>query len=161
MKCYCYETNSAFAFCVANAANTQLEDVIQHMAWKKTDDQFLLTYPQSAFSDQREKELISSNFRRLGQAIFESSLSSIDWEAPLEMLAQKFNEKGVEWYVVGSVGDALRGVDVKPHDIDIVVHTRDYYKAKDICYHNFLDSVIAPFTGCQEISPSKYLEIFR
>ena len=32
------------------------------------------------------------------------------------------DENGIEWYIVGSAGDALRGVGVKPFDIDIVVH---------------------------------------
>jgi hypothetical protein len=158
MKCCCYETGSEFNFCVEDVGNVQLEDVIQHMAWRKTDGKFLLSYPQSAFSDQREKELISNNFSRLGQAMFETLLSEIDWETSLEMLAQIFNENRIEWYIVGSVGDALRGVNIKPFDIDIVVHTRDYCKAKDICYLNFPDSVIAPFTGSEDISPSKYFD---
>lgn len=156
LKCYCYETDTAFNFCVEDVENALLEDAVQHMAWRKTGGKFLLSYPQSVFSDQREKELVSSNFSRLGQAMFESLLSGMDWKTPLEMLAQKFNEKKIEWYIVGSAGDALRGVDIKPFDIDIVVHTRDYYKAKDICYLNFTDSVIMPFTGSEEISPSKF-----
>jgi hypothetical protein len=158
MNCYCYETDSAFFFCVEDVENVQLEAVIQHMQWRKSGDRFLLAYPHSAFSDQSEKELVSSNFSRLGQVMFEKMLSGIDWEAPLELLAQKFNEAGIEWYIVGSAGDAVRGVGVKPLDIDIVVHTRDYDKAKDICYLHFSDSVIAPFTGCEEISPSKYFD---
>lgn len=157
-KCYCYETDSAFIFCVENVDKARLEDVIQHMGWRKIDDKFLLSYPQSVFSDQREKELIVGNFSRLGQVMFEKLSSGIDWETPLEMLAQKFNETGIEWYIVGSAGDALRGVDVKPFDIDIVVHTRDYYKAKDICYLDFSESVIAPFTGSEDISPSRYFD---
>jgi hypothetical protein len=55
------------------------------MAWRKTDDKFLLTYPLSAFSNQQEKELVKSNFTRLGQAMFESSLMGFDWKQPLEM----------------------------------------------------------------------------
>ena len=156
MKCYCYETDSTFTFCVENVENAQLEDVIQHMAWKKADDKFLMTFTQNAFSNQCEKELISDNFSRVGQAMFESSLSGFDWKKPLEILAQTLNENGIEWYIVGSVGDALRGVNVKPFDMDIVIHTRDYYKAKDICYHNFPDSVIAPFTDNEEVCPLKY-----
>lgn len=92
--------------------------------------------------------------------MFESSLSGFDWKKPLEMLAQKLNENGIEWYIVGSVGDAIRGIEVKPSDIDIVILTRDYYKAKDVCYLNFSDSVIAPFMGNQDpkylVSPLKY-----
>jgi len=156
MKCYCYETESAFTFCVEDVENTQLEDVIQHMAWRKTDGRFFMSFPQNAFSNQQEKKLVSSNFSRLGQVMFESLLAGIDWETPLEMVAQKFNASGIEWYIVGSAGDAVRGIDLKPFDIDIVVHTRDYYKAKDICYHNFSDSIISPFTGIEDVNPSKY-----
>jgi hypothetical protein len=80
MKCYCYETDSAFVFCVEDIENAQLEDVIQHMAWEKTGAKFHMSFPQNVFTNQREKELISSNFSRLGQAMFESSLSGFDWE---------------------------------------------------------------------------------
>jgi len=117
-----------------------------------------MSFPQNAFSNQREKELVSGNFNRLGQAMFESLSAGIDWKTPLEMVAQKFYENGIEWYIVGSAGDAVRGVDIKPFDIDIVVHTRDYYKAKDICFLNFSDSIISPFTGSDDISPSKYFD---
>jgi len=156
MRCYCYETDKEFFFCVEDVKSKKLEDAIQHMAWKKADGKFLMSYTQNAFSNQSEKELISDNFSRLGQAMFESSLSSIDWEKPLEMLAQKFNENGIEWYIVGSVGDTLRGVDIKPFDIDIVVHTRDFYRAKELCYYHFSDSVIAPFADGEEINPLRY-----
>lgn len=156
MKCYCYETDSKFIFCVEDVESAQLEDVIQHMAWGKTDGKFLMSYPQHAFSNLRDKELINGNFTRLGQVMFESVLLGFDWEKPLELLAQKFKENGIEWYIVGSVSDTVRGVDVKPFDLDIVIHTRDYYKAKDICYFNFPDSVIAPFTGNQKICPLRY-----
>jgi len=123
---------------------------------EKNDDKFFILFSQNAFSNQREKELINNNFSRSGQAMFESSLSGFDWKKPLELLARKFNENKIEWYIVGSVGDALCGVDIKPFDIDIVVHTRDYFKAKDICYYNFTDSVIAPFTDNQDICPLRY-----
>lgn len=158
MKCHCYETDTAFVFCVEGANDAQLENVIQHMAWRKSGDKFLLSYPHNAFSYQHEKELISNNFSRLGQKLFESPLSDMAWQAPLEQLVQLFNNADIEWYLVGSAGDALRGVEVKPSDIDIVVHTRDYSKAKEICYRDYSDSIIAPFTGCSEISPAKYFD---
>jgi len=47
----------------------------------------------------------------------------------------------------------LRGVDIKPFDIDIVVHTKDFFKAKDICYINFPDAVVAPFVKKQDGHP--------
>ena len=149
MECYCYETESDFIFCVQNVKNTQLADSIQHMGWEKSNDKFLMSCPQREFSNQSEKELINKNFARLGQEMFETLLWGSNWKKPLELLAKKFNENGIEWYIVGSLSDAVRGVNVKPHDMDIVIHTRDYWKAKDICYLNFYDTVILPFAHNQ------------
>ena len=159
MHCHCYETDSAFVLCCEDVGSAQLEAVIQDKAWLKADGKFLMSFPKDVFSNQHEKALISSNFSRLGPVLFESSLSGIEWEKPLEMLAQTFDENGIEWYVVGSVCDTLRGINVKPSDIDIVIHTRDYYKAKDVCYRNFPDSIIAPFMGNQD--PAYFVAALR
>lgn len=109
------------------------------------------------FSNPRDKELINSNFAQLGKALFESVLLGFDWEKPLELLAQKFDENRIEWYIVGSVGDAVRGIKVKPKDLDIVIHTRDYQKAKEICYSYFSNSVIAPLTDNKGIFALQYM----
>jgi len=63
------------------------------------------------------------------------------WESTLLSLAKKFSENGVEWYLFGSSCEIVRGIDVKPNDIDIIVHTKDFYKVKDI----FPDNIVEPF----------------
>ena len=156
MNCYCYETDSEFIFCVENVGNAHLEDAIEHMAWSKVEDKFIRSYPLSAFSNENEKERISCNFARLGQAMFESSVEGIDWAKPLSLVAQQFLASRIEWYIVGSVCDAIRGVNVQPFDVDIVVHTRDFLKAKDICISSFADEVIAPF----DTQGTLYLQCF-
>ena len=156
MKCYCRETDSTFDLCVEGVESARLEEVILHMAWVKADGMFLMEFSQNAFSNQREKNMISENFSRLGQAVFESPIKGFDWEKPLETLAQAFNSNGIEWYVVGSAGDALRGVGVKPFDIDVVIHTKDYFRAKELCYQKFPDAVIAPFTEGEKVCPLRF-----
>jgi hypothetical protein len=146
MKCYYYETNSEYIFCVEDVENIQLEKCIESKGWRKVEDKFHMAYPQHMFINNHDKELIGSNFIHLGQAMFESGLSDFDWEKPLELITEKFNKAGLEWYLVGSAGDAVRGVNIKPGDIDIVVHTRDYHKAKDICFSNFPESILSPYT---------------
>ena len=145
IKCYCYETDSQFIFCVENVKNLQLEDTIKNKAWEKENGKFILPFPQTVFSNQSEKEFISNNFARLGQKMFESALAGFNWEKPLAKIAQKFTANKIEWYIVGSICDTVRGINVKPSDIDIVVHTRDFQKAKDLCYSDFTNAIIAPF----------------
>lgn len=74
----------------------------------------------------------------------------------MAMIAEAFNKNGIEWYIVGSVGDALRGINVSPFDIDLVVFTGDFARVKATCYQNFPDSIIAPFTEHGYINPLKY-----
>lgn len=157
MKCYCYETNSDFIFCVEDVENAQLEEFVKYKGWEEKDGKLLMPYPQHMFSNPRDKELINNNFSRLGQAVFESGLLGFDWEKALETLAQKFEESEIEWYLIGSASDAVRGVEVKPGDIDIVVHTKDYDKVKNIFYSYFSDSIISPFSDNKGLFPLQYI----
>lgn len=157
MKCYCYENESNFIFCVEDVENIHLENFVRHKGWEETDGKLLMPYPQHMFPDNWDKDLISRNFSRLGQAVFESGLLGFDWEKPLELMAQKFEEHGIEWYLIGSASDAIRGIDVKPGDIDLVIHTRNYKKVKDIFYSQFSDSIISPFTDNKGLLPLQYI----
>jgi len=156
MKCYSYKTDSQLILCAENVKSTELEDTVLHMGWKKDGVRFILPYQQQAFPNQGEEELISGNFVRSGQAMYEASLFGFDWKRPLEILTQKFMENGIEWYIVGSISDAVRGIKVKPFDMDIVIHTKDYYKVKEIFYRNYPDSIMQPFTDIQDTCPLKY-----
>src|SRR5690554_6518442 len=140
MKCYCYETETQFVFCVEDMDET-LEDNLLAAWFKKTDKGFIKIYNKEMESNgvnTEDKELVKRNFALLGQSMFEGIF---DWQNVLLLLAQKFVDNGIEWYIIGSVSEAVRGVNIKPHDIDIIVHTRDFFKVKSI----FSEYVVEPF----------------
>ncbi|MHB1000765.1 MAG: nucleotidyltransferase family protein [Armatimonadota bacterium] len=140
MKCYCYKTEAELIFCVEDV-ETEYE-VNLHAAWfTKTDNGFTKIYPmvdKENGVESEDKELIIRNFTRLGQSMFEGVF---DWKNVLSLLAKKFRDNEIEWYIIGSISDAVLGVDIKPHDLDIIVHTRDFFKVKRI----FSDYVVEPF----------------
>ncbi|WP_313165162.1 hypothetical protein [Sedimentibacter sp.] len=143
MKCYCYETETDFILCVEDVNNIRLEDVIQHAWFEKTDKGFIKIYPMKGMDNgvtEEDKDLVKRNFARLGQLMFEGMLKC-EWENALLLFAQKCFEHGIEWYIFGSISDAVRGIEIKPHDIDIIVHTRDFFKIKNL----FPESVVEPF----------------
>ena len=143
MKCYCYEINDNFILCVEGAGGEH-EETILHAWFEKSDNKFIKTYPMERgvdklwYKNTEEKERIKNNFARLGSSMFEGIF---DCESVLLALAQKFSENGVEWYLFGSSCEFVRGIDIKPNDIDIIVHTRDFYKVKDI----FPNNIVEPF----------------
>jgi len=115
-----------------------------HAWFEKLGNKFIKTYPMESGADKswykniEEKERIKSNFARLGQSMFEGIF---DWKRVLLTLAQKFLGNGIEWYIFGSSCEIVRGIDIKPNDIDIIVHTKDFYKVKDV----FPDNIVEPF----------------
>ncbi len=144
MKLYCYETESMFVFCVENPNEEILHNLQSHPYWAKTDDsKFIKVYPMDTgwddawYLDLAYKKTISSNFARLGESWIKGKF---DWKSVLSKLARMFLENQIEWYIIGSASEAVLGVNVNPHDLDIVVHTRDFYKVKALT----LEYVIEP-----------------
>lgn len=133
MRCYCYETETEFIFCVENA-DIELEKNIESAWFHKVGNKFLKIYPNTI----GDKELIMENFSRLGGSMFKGNG---DWEKALKKFADKCYEENIDWYITGSVSESIMGVDICPHDIDIVSHVNDFFKMKDI----FRDYLIEPF----------------
>jgi len=133
-----------FIFCVEGAEGKILENLRADPWWKEDGGKFLKIYPMqtgeddSWYKNAEDKEAIKRNFARLGRAWFEGVFN---WKRVLLSLARTLSENGIEWYVIGSASEAALGVDVVPHDLDIAVHTRDFYRVKGL----FSDSVIEPF----------------
>jgi hypothetical protein len=64
-----------------------------------------------------------------------------DWKKSLQLLAKKCLENNIEWYITGSISEAVIGVDIIPHDIDFITRERDFYKVKEL----FIDYIVEPF----------------
>ncbi|MCL2486125.1 MAG: hypothetical protein FWE86_00815 [Oscillospiraceae bacterium] len=143
MNCYCYETDSDFVLCVENA-EIEHEDIILHAWFKKDGNRYIKSYPMGSGADKswyeksEEKERIKCNFARLGQSMFEGIF---DWKNVLSSLAQTFSDNRIEWYIFGSLCEAVRGINIKPNDVDIIVNTKDFYRVKEL----FPDNVVEPF----------------
>ncbi|MCL2047648.1 MAG: hypothetical protein FWG87_02865 [Defluviitaleaceae bacterium] len=135
MRCYCYETETEFIYCVEGAEGKIYEKLQADPYWKSSGDKFLKIYPMNTgwhdawYVVPEYKEAVVSNFARMGKSWIEGVF---DWKGVLLLLAEMFARNGIEWYIIGSVGEAVRGVDIAPHDIDIGVHTRDFYKVRDL-----------------------------
>lgn len=63
-----------------------------------------------------DKKLVARNFSRLGKSMFEGSF---EWKEVLLIITLKFNDNKIEWYIIGSCCEAVLGVNINPHDIDI------------------------------------------
>lgn len=136
MRCSTFLQDDAFVLCVEDVPPS-LVPVLEG-AWFQRDgggSRFIKSYPLPV----EDQVTIAANFPRLGPAMFTGE--DADWEAALETFANRCADTGIEWYATGSVCDALRGIAITPHDLDLVVNTRDFWRARDI----FLPEIVEPF----------------
>ncbi len=140
MKCYCYETETEFVLC-AEDVPLALEDNLRAAWFKQADKRFLKPYDrdmEAAGVTKEDKEAVRRNFARLGQSMFEGVF---EWCEVLASIAQRLSDNGIEWYVIGSASEAVLGVSVEPHDLDIIVRPEDFFRVKSL----FADCVVEPF----------------
>jgi hypothetical protein len=79
-------------------------------------------------------------FARCARELLEQTarLRPVPWRDALRVAATRLDRAGVEWFVCGSAALAVRGVDVEPRDIDLVVG--DHARAAAA----FADALIEP-----------------
>jgi len=134
MKCYCKDDGEQFTFYVENSPE-YCWDEIEKAFFQRNGDVFTKAYP----SFIRDKTIIADNFARFAPDMF--LRSAFCWEAALEEFCRLAQNNGIRWCLIGSMTAVIRGIDIVPHDIDIVVSVDDFEKAREV----FLPFIIEPF----------------
>jgi len=147
MRCFCLESEAELTFCVEDVPGVSAE-IVRHAWFEQSGSRFIKRYPKSAgvdqnwFRNREQVEQLKANFSRLGPQMFQGSF---DWQQALTILATKFAAHQIEWYIFGSCCEAVRGIQITPNDLDIIVHIKDFYKVQQI----FAGRVVEPFVDNQ------------
>lgn len=54
-----------------------------------------------------------------------------NFKKALKILSERFEKSKLKWALIGSTNMALQGMDVSPHDIDIIVNVDDFGKTRN------------------------------
>ena len=102
-----------------NNLKLMLEDSGEHTLqleaafYQKQGELFVKEF-QGEFSNANQ---IIKNFERLMSYAFEQG----EWEKALLQFAKICKENKIVWFLTGSACDAVRGMDIRPHDLDIEI----------------------------------------
>jgi hypothetical protein len=107
------------AFFVVRTDRPELAAALAELAYGERDGEFLRRFPPDApglavaFArfERHVDELLAQTARQ----------RPVPWEDALAEVATRLDAAGVGWFVVGSAALAVRGVDVQPRDVDLVV----------------------------------------
>ena len=64
----------------------------------------------------------------------------VRWEEALLGFIERIRDSSIDWWLTGSCATCIRGIDIQPHDVDIMLHSEDIAKVNTL----FLDCIVEP-----------------
>lgn len=97
--------------------------------------------------DTKDLAVIQRNYTSYAQEMFNQlgNFHPTPWENALTAFAERMDIAKVGWWLVGSCAASIRGILIVPHDIDIMIDSKDV----GTVHRLFLDHIIEPIIDTQ------------
>ncbi len=137
MKIFFKEEENNVLFIVSNFS-PEYKDVIESSFFSLEDGVYVKRFSK----DIENLDIIKSNFEKYAEDMFGQMgyFKKVCWEDALLDFINKVEGTGIDWWLTGSCATCLRGIAVQPHDIDIMLNSKDIGKINDI----FADFIVEP-----------------
>ncbi len=114
-----YREDGGTASFIFAEVEPEYEDAVRGLYYMPVEGGFAKTYPTSTPGLDR----IYDNFECHAQAIVlqAARIQPVDWRSSLSTFLELVDGSEIDWWLCGSAALALRGLDVAPCDLDLVV----------------------------------------
>jgi hypothetical protein len=137
MKTLCKTEGTTTSFIIADVESAY-QDAVRSLYYSPVIDGFAKTYP----SDTPNLDRIYLNFERYAQEMVlqTARIHLVEWDKSLSAFLQAIEGSSIDWWLTGSTALALRGLDIAPGDLDLVVDDTSASKLGEL----LLDYLVEP-----------------
>jgi hypothetical protein len=123
--------------------DTKYIPVFKMCYYQEDEEGFYKRYP----ADYPHIDIIQQNFLQHGEIMFNQLgyFAPIPWEEGLLAFAEKVAGKNIDWWLTGSCAACVRGIQITPHDVDIMVNSSDL----PVLIELFRDDIFEPIMNTQ------------
>lgn len=120
----------------------EFEPILKSQYYSLENGKYVKQFSKDSVNDF---EALKKNYRLYAEEMFLQMgyYKDVLWEDGLLLFIDMIEGKEINWWLTGSCALCIRGIDVKPHDIDIMMDSKDISKLKNI----FADYIIEPITS--------------
>ena len=121
-------------------ADPSLETALERLWWRRCGDGWRRSFgcppPRAAPAFANLERLLEPALRQT------AGLDPVPWQDALAEVCRRLSPAGVDWWLAGSAALAVRGAQLIPGDLDLVVSGADSVRAGDL----LADGLIEPVT---------------
>lgn len=137
MKTICKTEGETTSFIISDL-DPVYYDVVCHLYYRPIEDGFAKSYP----SNTPYLDRIYQNFEKYAEEMIlqMAEVRSVPWDKSLLSFLQIIENEEIKWWLAGSAALAVRGIDVIPHDLDLIVDRASAIRLGEL----LLDYLIEP-----------------
>lgn len=138
MKTTCKTIGDTTSFIIADL-DAAYHDAARGLYYTQIEGGFAKSFPSHTPHLQR----IYRNFERCAEEMIlqAAGVRAVPWEQALLAFLERIECDNIDWYLVGSAALAARGLDIAPHDVDIIVDDAGAQRLSEL----LLDVLVEPF----------------
>jgi len=143
MKTICKTERGTTSFIISDLEPVY-HDAVRGLFYRPVEEGFAKSYP----SDTPHLDRIYHNFEQYAEEMVlqTAEVHSVLWDKSLLAFLQIVGNEEIKWWLVGSAALAVRGIDVIPHDLDLVVDEASAIRLGELLL-DFLVEPVLPSSG--------------
>lgn len=116
------------------------EDALKMCFYQKDEDAYVKKFSKSINNIDK----IMNHYKKYAEEMFSqvSYFSEIPWEDALYEFAKRVDGAGINWWLVGSCAACIRGIKMNPHDVDIMIDSKDIDKINKLCEDCIIEPIV-------------------
>ena len=124
-----YENEGYIRFAISKF-DDKYRKILKMCFYEEENEIFYKDFPK----DYPHMDKIRANFVKNGIKMFNQLgyFTEIPWEKALIAFCQIIRKHDIDWWLTGSCAACLRGIDFYPHDVDIMIDSKDVCKISNI-----------------------------
>jgi len=123
------EYHSEVIFTISNF-DKKYDPIFKACFWQEDNGRYFKKFPINS----KHLDKIKKHFKRNALEMFSQLgyFSECKWEDALNDFALTMEKEQIDWWLVGSCAACIRGIEFKPHDVDIMVDSKDIDRIADV-----------------------------
>ncbi|MGI6705577.1 MAG: nucleotidyltransferase domain-containing protein [Clostridia bacterium] len=117
-------------------------EILKSQYYSQQNEQYTKSFPKTEIWDI---QMLKQNYLKYAEKMFLQMgyFQHVPWQAALLKFIDCIEGHDISWWLTGSCALCIRGINVQPHDVDIMLDSRDLEKVRDIFSQYIVEPIVS------------------